>query len=162
MSYSDSIVCCVNQPANSGLFCKHAQAAELQYLTQYATLSSEKRAKQDAGGRLHDMMYTWVHASWHLQTWQDSLKGGRILLPLLQDLAKVPMQPPLVSDSTGDSKFGKTRRRRFKSRGEVSCKSHSAAHPPKKGRLTILRQAHMQTIAYADNISYLLCNAVMV
>ncbi len=109
-------------------------------MKQYATRSSDKHAKQDAG-RLLDLMHTWVHRLWHLQTWQESLKGCRILPPLLQDLGMVPLLRPLVSDSTSDAKYGKTRRRRFKSRGEVSGKSTSSARPPKKRRSTVQEAA---------------------
>ena len=45
----DTLLLCAAQPANSGLFCKHAQVAELQYLTQNAARASEKRAKADPG-----------------------------------------------------------------------------------------------------------------
>jgi hypothetical protein len=70
----DTLLLCAAQPANSGLFCKHAQVAELQYLTQNAARASEKRAKADPG-RLPDLMHLWVDQSWHLETWEESLKG---------------------------------------------------------------------------------------
>ena len=98
----DTLSLCAAQPENSGLFCKHAQVAELQYLTQNTVRSSEKRAKADRG-RLPDLMHTWVHQSWHLETWQESLKGLHILPPLLQELAMVPLQRPVLSESTSDS-----------------------------------------------------------
>ncbi len=136
MSAGDTIFWCPAQPANSGLFCKHAQVAELQYLTQYCARPSEKRAKANRG-RLHDLMHAWVHPSWHLETWRESLQGLRILPPLLQVLGMVPLQRPLVTASTTDSKFGKPRRRRFKSRGESCFKSKSCARPQSTGRRTI-------------------------
>lgn len=140
----DTLLLCAAQPANSGLFCKHAQVAELQYLTQNAARASEKRAKADPG-RLPDLMHLWVDQSWHLETWEESLKGLHIVPPLLQELVMGSLQRPVVSDSTSDSKFGKQRRRRFRSRGEACFKSKSSARPRKKRRHTIEVCDHHKT-----------------
>jgi len=73
--------------------------------------------------RLHEILGNQglhsLHEDGHKNS--DIQQEPRVACRLFRhNVLNVPMQPPLFSDSTGDSKFGKARRRRFKRRGEVS------------------------------------------